>query len=153
MDYVEKEKYLFDIVLRVKRVHTITHINSYSITGIQFVNLYDKEGRLVKNQEGDHCEINVMDEIKNSMRSNATKPVDCDSCDFQTIQGLTRAIYSKENIDFKENYKLVIGWSGEFNRYSSWKKRTTLVTNMINELKEKNKDVVVIGLNFDIIEE
>jgi len=24
---------------------------------------------------------------------------------------------------------------------------------MINELKEKNKDVVVIGLNFDIIEE
>ena len=62
--YVLDNELQFDFVIRPSDNSTINRIPEYCMNGVQFVNIYDSIGNLLKISEGVNCEIDAMNFLK-----------------------------------------------------------------------------------------
>lgn len=150
--YVLDNELQFDFVIRPSDNSTINRIPEYCMNGVQFVNIYDSIGNLLKISEGVNCEIDAMNFLKDSISFKSLEDTKYYKCNFNDFLSSQRVINKREEFHrdkFDHSYKIVIGWATAYNQFSLMRKRTEIVTKMIPEFKKNNKNILVIGLNLD----
>jgi hypothetical protein len=113
------------------------------------VNLYDQKGQLIKKEEGEKCEINIMNSLKDSSYMLKGKMQACDTCQIQNAKKYFREIHNPQRQETNNRIVVLIGWGTFYQDQRFIQKRTELVNNMIEEIKQKHPDFVIVGLSFD----
>lgn len=145
-----KNEYHFDEIYRINDIYTFQHLHNYGFNSIQFVNLYDPSGNLLRSKSGTHCEIELMSYMKDSLKlGNYMSSIDDSSNYMIVMKTKCHPILSANKSFSSELYHVVVGWSCFANKRSIFSGRVKSINDMIPELKKNNIQIVVVGLNLD----
>lgn len=149
--YTKENGHSFDRQYRIKSLKTFQTKSQYGIPGMSFVNLYHPDGSLLKAETGSKCEFRVLNYIRDSLGTSLFKPVPCDSCNFYTFFSSKAKMIEGKEVDLSNKYKVVVGWAIFTDQKSVLKSRYKAFRELLPSIKQKNPDIVLIGLNLDPI--
>jgi hypothetical protein len=149
VQYANGKQYKFDLIWRLRDHRYFEQLKPFGINSFLFVNLYDQKGQLIKKEEGEKCEINIMNSLKDSSYMLKGKMQACDTCQIQNAKKYFREIHNPQRQETNNRIVVLIGWGTFYQEQRFIQKRTELVNNMIEEIKQKHPDFVIVGLSFD----
>jgi hypothetical protein len=147
--YAKKNGHSFDRLYRVKSLNTFQTKSTYGIPSMSFVNLYHPDGSLLKAETGSKCEFRVLSYIRDSLGKSLFRPVPCDSCNFNTFFSTKAQMIEGKDADLSNKYKVVVGWAIFTDQKAVLRSRYKTFRELLPSIKQKNPDIVMIGLNLD----
>lgn len=149
-EIAKNKEYKFDQLYRINQVNVFNQLHEFGIDNLQFVNLYDPNGILLKSTTGNHCEIELMSFLTDSLQLNKYRATTCSQCNYNVfVKQNCHLIGSSDSNDKHDVYHVVISWGSFLNQRNILGNRTNYVTQKIPELKKNNINIVVVGLNLD----
>jgi len=149
LDFCSRNQILFDLQYRMSDLNMMKDCKKYGMEAGNFANLYSPDGRLLKTATGENCEFKVMSYIQDSLKTNVFTKTDCDSCHFNYIFTKKARLLSGSPDQAVGKYKVVLGWATFLTKKKLLKQRSQELFNRIPALKQNQKDLIIIGLNFD----
>lgn len=151
LEYTKAEGLYFDLQYRINDLTMLQDFKNYGMEALTFVNLYSPSGELLRTVSGEKCEFRVLSYIRDSIQSSVFKPSDCDSCTFDFITTNKARLISGNSEIALGKYKVVLGWAKFLKNNALLRQRSKELLSGISSLRSNQKDLVIIGLNFDPI--
>lgn len=149
IDFCARNKIFFDLQYRISDNRMIKDCKKYGMEALTFATLYSPDGHLLTTASGEKCEFKVMSYIQDSLNTNVFTKTECDSCHFNYIFTKKARLLSGSPVQAQGKYKVVLGWATFLDKKKLLKQRSQELFNRIPALRQNQKDLIIIGLNFD----